>query len=170
MRLTGAGLILAALCSVSGDAQQPDPAGAPQEPQQEGGQPPIFRTGINFVRVDVIVTDSKTGQPVSDLTQGDFEVVEDNAPQVVETFKLIELDGGVREALDGPARAIRNDSDEELEAARDDVRLFAIFLDDYHVRRGASVSVREPIVRFIETQLGPSDMLGVMYPCRQRRR
>ena len=164
LRLTGAGLILAALCSVSGDAQQPDPAAAPQEPQQEGGQPPIFRTGINFVRVDVIVTDSKTGQPVSDLTQDDFEVVEDNAPQVVETFKLIELDGGVREALDGPARAIRNDSDEELEAARDDVRLFAIFLDDYHVRRGASVSVREPIVRFIETQLGPSDMLGVMYP------
>ncbi len=114
--------------------------------------------------MDVIVTDSKTGQPVSDLTQGDFEVVEDNAPQTVETFKLIELDGGVREALDGPPRAIRNDSDEELEAARDDVRLFAIFLDDYHVRRGASVSVREPIVRFIETQLGPSDMLGVMYP------
>ena len=114
--------------------------------------------------MDVIVTDSKTGQPVSDLKQGDFEVVEDNAPQTVETFKLIELDGGVREALDGPARAIRNDSDEELEAARDDVRLFAIFLDDYHVRRGASVSVREPIARFIETQLGPSDMLGVMYP------
>ena len=82
----------------------------------------------------------------------------------METFKLIKLDGGVREALDGPARAIRSDSDEELEAARDDVRLFAIFLDDYHVRRGASVSVREPIARFIETQLGPSDMLGVMYP------
>ena len=65
----GAGLILAALCSVSGDAQEPDPAVAPQEPQQEGAQPPVFRTGINFVRVDVIVTDSKTGQPVSDLKQ-----------------------------------------------------------------------------------------------------
>ena len=164
LRLTGAGLILAALCSVPGDAQQPDPAAAPQEPQQDGGKPPVFRTGINFVRVDVIVTDSKTGQPVSNLTQDDFEVVEDDARQAVETFKLIELDGGVKAALEGPARAIRNDSDEELEAARDDVRLFAIFLDDYHVRRGASVSVREPIARFIDTQLGPSDMLGVMYP------
>ena len=164
LRLTGAGLVLAALCSVPGDAQQPDPAGAPQEPQQESGQPPIFRTGINFVRVDVIVTDSRTGQPVSDLGQDDFEVVEDNQPQTVETFKLVELDGGAIQALDGPARPIRNDADEELEAARDDVRLFAIFLDDYHVRRGASVSVRDPIARFIETQLGPSDMLGVMYP------
>ena len=136
-----------------------------RKPQQEGAQPPpIFRTGINFVRVDVIVTDSKTGQPVTDLKQSDFEVIEDNKPQTVETFKLIELDGGAAPGPDGPPQAIRTDTDEELEAARDDVRLFAIFLDDYHVRRGASVSVREPIARFIETQLGPSDMLGVMYP------
>ena len=35
-----------------------------------------------------------------------------------------------------------------LEAARDDTRLFAIFLDDYHTRRGASVSVRDPIAKF----------------------
>src|SRR5688572_5359533 len=131
-RLTGAGLMLAALLSVPGDAQQPEPAGppqAPQEPQQQSGQPPVFRTGINFVRVDVIVTDSKTGQPVTDLKQSDFEVVEDNKPQTVETFKLIELDGGATPALDGPPAPIRNDNDEELEAARDDVRLFAVFLD-----------------------------------------
>ena len=38
-------------------------------------QQPVFRTGINFVRVDVIVTD-KTGNPVSDLKPGDFEVTE----------------------------------------------------------------------------------------------
>src|SRR5688572_7965117 len=128
-KLTGVGLLLAALCGVRGDAQQPEPAGPPQEPQQETGQPPVFRTGINFVRVDVIVTDSKTGQPVSDLKQSDFEVVEDNKPQTVETFKLIELDGGRVPGRDGPPSPIRNDNDEELEAARDDVRLFAVFLD-----------------------------------------
>ena len=51
-----------------------------------------------------------------------------------------------------------------MEAARDDVRLFAIFLDDYHVRRGTSMAVRGQLMRFIETQIGPSDMIGVMYP------
>ena len=65
---------------------------------------------------------------------------------------------------DGPPQAIRSDEDEEVEAARDDVRLFGIFLDDYHTRRGASVSVREPIAKFVSTQLGPSDMVGLMYP------
>ena len=118
---------------------------------------------MNFVRVDVIVTD-KAGNFVMDLTQDDFEVTESNAPQKVETFKRVDLDGGLIPGSDGPARAIRSDIDEETEAARDDVRLFGIFLDDYHVRRGASMVARDQIARFVETQLGPSDMVGLMYP------
>ena len=39
-----------------------------------------------------------------------------------------------------------------------------VFLDDYHVRQGSSMSVRTPLTKFIETQLGPSDMIGLMYP------
>ncbi len=123
----------------------------------------MFKAGINFVRVDVIITD-KSGNPVGDLQPGDFEVVEDGKPQKVETFKLVKLDGGTAEAIKEPPKQIRTDYDEEAEAARDDVRLFAIFLDDYHVRRGASMSVRKPIESFIETQLGPTDMVGLMYP------
>jgi VWFA-related protein len=123
----------------------------------------VFRGGIDFVRVDVIVTD-KTGNPVNDLKPEDFEVVENGQPQKIETFKLMELDGGLMPTADGPPRQIRTDSDEEIEAARDDVRLFGIFLDDYHVRAGTSMSARQSIARFIDTQLGPSDMVGVMYP------
>ena len=126
-------------------------------------QSPIFRGGINFVRVDVIVTD-KTGNPVADLKPTDFEVTEDGKPQKVETFKLVELDGGLMPGPDGPPRTIRTDDDEQAEAATDDVRLFGVFLDDYHVRQLSSMSARQAISRFIETQLGPSDMVGVMYP------
>src|SRR5262249_33904683 len=118
---------------------------------------------INFVRVDVIVSD-KQGNPVDDLQQADFDVNEDGKPQKIESFKLVKLDGGVTEAIQGPPKAIRSDYDEEAEAARDDVRLFAIFLDDYHVRGGASMAVREPLARFVERQLGPTDMIGLMYP------
>jgi VWFA-related protein len=159
------GLLAVCLSGLEGGAQEPAPPAQP--PPQDGQapsdqQPPAFRGGINFVRVDVIVTD-KSGQPVSDLRAEDFEVTEDDAPQTIEAFKLIELNGGLLGA-DGPPRAIRTDSDEETEAARDDVRLFAIFLDDYHVRELSSLSARQSLARFIETQLGPSDMVGVMYP------
>ena len=123
----------------------------------------MFRTGINFVRVDVIITD-KNGNQIADLQPADFDVTEDGKPQKIETFKLIKLDGGRMDAAKEPVRQIRTDYDEEAEAARDDVRLFAFFLDDYHVRRGASMSSANPISRFIQTQIGPSDMVGVMYP------
>ena len=105
----------------------------------------------------------RQGQPVTDLKQDDFEVLEDNQPQAIEQFRLIKVDGNPKPG-DPPPREIRNRDDEETEAARDDVRIFAILLDDYHVRRANSVSVREPLTRFIQTQLRPNDMIAVMYP------
>jgi VWFA-related protein len=147
------GLTLVAFLGVRGDAQQP----APDQ------QTPIFRTGINVVRVDVIVSD-RNGQMLSDLKPADFEVTEDGKPQMVDQFRLIKLDGGVAPTSDGPPPPIRTDEDEEREAGRADVRLFAVFLDDYHVRQGSSISVRTPLTKFIESQLGPSDMVGLMYP------
>src|SRR6195952_1314488 len=98
--------------------QQPAPAAQP--PDQPPTDQPVFRAGINFVRVDVIVTD-KNGNPVGDLKPEDFEVSEQGKPQAVETFKLISLDGGLMATT--PPREIRTDLDEENEAARDDVRL-----------------------------------------------
>jgi VWFA-related protein len=144
-----------------GQAQSQPDRPATDQPQTPT---PIFRTGINFVRVDVIVSD-RSGGTVADLKQSDFEISEDGKPQSIEAFKLIRLDGGTTPSPDGvPLRQIRTDADEEAEAAKDDVRLFGLFLDDYHVRQNASVTVREPITRFIENQMGPSDMIGIMHP------
>ena len=157
-------LATAALAQQPGQQQQQQPPPPPTATDQPQNPPtPVFRTGINFVRVDVIVSD-RNGDAIADLKQTDFEVTEDGKPQSVEAFKLVKLDGGAIPTKDGPPRPIRTDDDEQAEAARDDVRLFAVFLDDYHVRQGTSVAVREPLTRFIEQQLGPSDMIGVMHP------
>ena len=158
-------------------AQQP-PSPPPAAPQRQAGQQapppgqppgdqtappqPVFRTGINFVRVDVIVTD-KQGNPVADLQPSDFEVSEEGKPQAIETFKLIRVTGTPEPGAEAP-RQIRSDYDEESEAQRDDVRIFVILLDDYHVRRGSGIGVKEPLVRFVQNQLGPLDLVGLMYP------
>ena len=151
--------------------QRQPPSAAPQgqqgqNPQGQNAQgqvqQPTFRTGVNFVRVDAIVTD-KDGNAVKDLKPEDFEVTEDGKPQKVETFKFLSVSGEA--APDEPApKRIVSEYDEESEAARDDVRLFAILLDDYHVSRGASMVVQQPLVSFIQKQLGPADMLGLMFP------
>src|SRR5215212_4974053 len=82
----------------------------PQQPPPADPQQPVFRTGINFVRVDVIVTDSK-GNPIDDLKAEDFEVVEEGKPQKIDTFKLIKLDGGIADAAKEMPRAIRSEFD-----------------------------------------------------------
>ena len=142
--------------------QQPaPPPSAPAAPAEQAVTP-IFRTDLNFVRVDVIVTD-RQGNPVADLKQEDFEVTEDGKPQAIQTFKLVNVteDTGVG---NDPPREVRNAIEEQMEAARDDVRLFAIFLDDYHVRLENSMRAREAIARFVENQIQPKDLAGIMYP------
>jgi VWFA-related protein len=151
-------LVVAALALPS--AQQPAPA-----PDQEAGtapaQPtPTFRGGIDFVRVDAFVTDKK-GNPVTDLKESDFEVVEDGKPQTVEQFKTIRIDG--TPALDEPVREIRGSAAEESEAQRDDVRLFVFFLDDYHTRDRNAIAIRKTLTEFVQ-RLGPLDMMAIMYP------
>ena len=162
-------VVLAAVAAGQQAGQQPPPTppaagqgaapGQAQEPQQ---RPPVFRAGVNAVRVDVIVTD-RDGNPVSDLTAADFEVLEDGKPQTVDLFKLINSDGNPAPGAE-PPRAIRSAYDQEAEAARDDVRLFVIFLDDYHVRRINAMRMRDVLVQFVKTQLGPLDMVAVMTP------
>jgi VWFA-related protein len=174
LRLSAAFLVCFALVQ-TGTAQQqqatPAPQGQAGQTQTSQGnqnsqpgdqQQPVFRGGIDFVRVDVIVSDRKA-QPVTNLTQDDFEVLEDGKPVAIEQFKLIKVDGNPTPG-GPPPKQIRNRNDEELEAARDDVRIFVFFMDDYHVRRSNSMSVRPTLIRFIQQHLRPTDMIGIMYP------
>src|SRR5574338_294503 len=143
----------------------PPPASAGQQQPATGvpagqEQRPVIRRGINYVSVDVIVTDSK-GNPVLDLKPEDFEVTEEGKPQKVETFQVVKVGQEQGEQLPSP---IRTEADMEREAQRPDVRIFAFLLDDYHVRRGSSLGVRDPLSRFIEQQIAPTDLVGIMYP------
>ncbi len=71
-------------------------APATTEPVTQAGQKPdintlVFRSVVNRVIVDVVVTDS-TGKPVRGLSQRDFSVTEDNVPQRILSFDLHDLD------------------------------------------------------------------------------
>ena len=140
----------------------PPPAETPQQQEPDGAEPPIFRTGINFIRVDVIVTDDD-GNHVLDLQAEDFEVFEDGELQDIESFQLVDL--GPVPALDAePPRPVLNSYDEEREAARTDTRIFVIFFDDYHVRWENGVRAGRAVARFLRESLRPTDMVGIMYP------
>ena len=149
-------LVLLMTAAVAGQEQKPVPADPP--PQQ-----PIFRAGTDLVRVDVTVT-QRGDEPVSDLTMEDFEITEDDVPQTVETLKFIKVDGARQSNLDEPLE-IRSKEHAMLEASREDVRLFAIFLDDYHISKRPEITLplRDALTKFVN-QLGPNDLVALMEP------
>jgi VWFA-related protein len=129
-------------------------------PASQGPTQPVFRGGVNLVRVDVIVTDS-SGNPVTDLTKEEFEIVEEGKPQTIDLFRQIKIDGA---ASDAPRqRQVLTRDTEDAEASRDDVRIFAILLSDYQVCLERSRLVREALAGFVQ-KLGPNDLVAVMDP------
>jgi len=140
-------------------AQQAPPAGQQQPAQQQ----PVFRAGVKLVRVDVTVT-GKGDLPVAGLTPADFEVAEDGVPQKVEQLQFVRLDGQ-RPAGDDTSLEIRSQEQAEAEAARDDVRVFAIFLDDYHIDKAPNITIplRQGLTLFIN-RMWPTDLVAIMDP------
>jgi VWFA-related protein len=150
-------VVAAALCAWP-RAQTPSQTAPPPPPPQ---QKQVFRAAIDAVSVDVIVTDAQ-GNPVSDLKPEDFDIKENSKPQKIDTFKLVKVDDEID--VD-PAHypEIHSLQDQERETARDDMRLIVVFLDDYHVKRGNDVVIRQQLSKFF-AQLSPKDLVAVMYP------
>jgi VWFA-related protein len=148
------------LGGASATTQQPTPPPAPPPEQQPT---PIFRVGTDIVRVDVSAS-GRNRSPVADLQASDFEIEEDGVPQTVQTAQFIRISGQRTSDLDEPLE-IRSREHAKLEAARDDVRLFAIFLDDYHIDKSPTITLplRDALVQFVE-QFQPNDLVVVMDP------
>ena len=133
--------------------QQPPPA-------NQGQQPPVFRGGANLVRVDATVTD-KRGNPVPDLTKDDFDVREDNIPQTIQTIKLVETNGAAPD--DDTSLDIRSPAHAAAEAARDEIRVFVIFWDEYHIGQMIpALRARDVLTDFVQTAFGPTDLVALM--------
>jgi VWFA-related protein len=129
----------------------------------EPPQPPTFRTEANLVRVDVTVVD-RDGEPVTTLTADDFAVEEDGDPQTVQSFKFVSADGQPPEG-DDVSLEIRSPEHAAAEAARDEVRVFVIFWDEYHIGRFASaIHGRKALTQFVTSAFGPTDLVALMDP------
>ena len=138
-------------------------AQAPQTPQTPQAQPPTFRTEANLVRVDVTVVD-RHGEPVAMLTADDFSVEEDGVPQAIQSFKFVSADGQPAPG-DGDSLTIRSQEHAAAEAAKDDVRVFVIFWDEYHISRFAeAIKGRKALTDFVSTAFGPADLVALMDP------
>ncbi|MEZ5353130.1 MAG: VWA domain-containing protein [Bryobacteraceae bacterium] len=87
---------------------QQAPVVEPAAPAAAEGETPVFRTGVNYVRVDAQVVDGK--RVVGGLTRDDFAVFDENVPRPIEYFGrdseplwvalLLDVSGSMRRYLD----------------------------------------------------------------------
>ena len=131
------------------------PAQNPAEASRRRLQQPTFRARVNVVRVDVSVFD-RDGEPSKDLQPSDFVVKEDG---VAADRRHRAVHQAERAGADRSARSrsiIRSAEHATVEAAREDVRLFVLFLDDYHVDKAPTIMIplKRTLKAFVE-KLGP---------------
>ena len=114
-----------------------------------------------LVTLDVIALDAR-GRTVDNLTPADFELREGETLLPIESVRLIRVAAA---APTEPPVLVQSGTEERQAAVKDDARLFAIFLDEYHVESGANTErVRETLLRFLDRDVTPRDLIVVMKP------
>src|SRR2546430_2314020 len=122
--------------------------GAQSQPAQ-----PTFRTGANYVRVDVYPT--RGGMPVTDLRREDFELFDDKVPQTIDEFEhLVIRSAGPQETRREP-NTIAESRQALLEPR---ARVFVLFLDITHVELAASRRIRTPLIEALDRLIGPEEL------------
>jgi VWFA-related protein len=124
-------------------------------PAPETSQPAL-------VRIDAVAMDAR-GRVVENLRPEDFEVLEDGVARPIESVRLVRSGGPWSDAE--AAGDFLSRADERAAATEDGVRVFAMFLDEYHVAPGAAAErVRDALLRFLSDSVGPRDLLLVVKP------
>lgn len=125
---------------------------------QRQGQ--TFRSGVDLIEVDVIVTDQR-GKPVLGLARSDFEIFEDGQPVEIASFRAIALE----EADTRPSPFVSGDSNSLLGSneASLDGRLFVLLLDDVSISFSAGHLQRvKQIGNLFVERLGATDQAALM--------
>jgi len=119
----------------------------------------IFRAEVNYVELDAIVTDA-AGNVVPDLTQADFEVLEDRKPQKLTTFSRVDLP---IEKAERPLFASAPIEPDVQTNRAVEGRVYLIVLDDLNTALARTPRVKRTVRQFIETKFGVNDVAAVVY-------
>ncbi len=123
-------------------------------------QTPTFRTEIEYVEVDVGVTDG-SGRFVRELTRDDFQVLEDGRPQTISGFTLVDLPV---QRDDRPLYATdRIEPDIASNERPFDGRIFVMVIDDLHTGFTREKQAKAIAREFIEEHLGANDLMAVVH-------
>ncbi len=137
-------------------------AAAPSALQQD--TTPTFRSGVQLVEVDVVVTD-RQGKPVRDLTRDDFEIVEDNRRQQIRTLSLVDVPIDREQSPPDP-RAPRIESDVTTNTLPEG-RTYVLLMDTGPLKSGPGgerpMRARQMAEQWLDEVVRPNDRVAVIH-------
>src|SRR5262245_15158705 len=132
-------------------------------PPTQAQQRPVLRAGAHYVRVDAYPT-GKDGRILEGLTKDDFEILEDGRPQAIERAEYITFDTWTPE---GERKDPRTQQDAYDLAGDPTWRAFAIVIDPAAYGLRGQYYLRRPLHDFLERNLGPRDLFGLLTTANQ---
>ncbi|HJQ25907.1 MAG TPA: VWA domain-containing protein [Blastocatellia bacterium] len=142
-------VLLLSLASIA--AAQP-----PQNKPADQEQPLKLKTDL--IELRVVVTDKK-GQPIDNLKQADFEILEDGKPQQVSFFS-------VEHVTDKPNAAAAAAPDKPRTAtpgpATAPARTIVLFVDALHLSTFSWMRAKKQLRQFIDEQMTDQDLVAVV--------
>jgi len=132
--LTGIAFFLVLLPHSSGGQAQSEPVQSPN----------VIRSNTRLVIVDVVATDGQ-GNPVTDLTEKDFTVLESGRPQKIESFGFQNPSTPVEQPASLPPNVISN------VPRRATTSLNVILLDRLNGVSSSHIYAQDRIVKYLES-------------------
>jgi len=157
LRFAGLAAVLAGVVLHASAASQA--AAVSQSPDAAPPQRPSFRTQVEFVEVDVVVTD-RDGRFVPGLRKEDFQIKEDGKPQSIATFSMVTVPV---ERVVRPLFASQPiPPDVRTNERPFEGRIYVLLLDDLHVDPTRSQRAKNAAREFIEKHFAPNDLMAVV--------
>jgi VWFA-related protein len=129
---------------------------ADQASERAAAPQTTFKTGVEFVRVDVRVTDSN-GRPITDLRQDEVVITEGGKVMPTALFQRVTEPAGqyVEQAL----RAVSAEVSSNEAFPRG--HLYILIFDQQHITAGNEQRARQAAEQFIRTRVRPSDRVAL---------
>ena len=116
-----------------------------------------FRSAVEYVRLDVVVTD-KSDRPVTGLTQNDFDVSENSRPQSIATFEAVSIPSvrTVTTTVSVPSVDVVSNRPPAM------ARQWVLVIDDLHIIELHLRQTKRVVTEFLE-MLPPADQVAVVF-------
>ena len=125
-------------------------------PQQDQADRPVFRSGVNLVRLDVRIVDG-SGRPIPDIRPDEVLIAEAGAQRPLLLFQRVAGAGGSYVEL--AQRTIASDVSTNQGAPQG--QLYVLVFDQDHIRPGGEQRVRLAAETFLRTRVKAQDRVAV---------